>query len=193
MPGSRPPLKDSYSVVFHRGGKSVQILSSRKDDAKQMNAWDEIKQNLAKNKRRGLSELGGANLVQRAAERLPDRVAVPNEFTRDWMQTEYAGLVRAIIRDETLPVSAVSMRRAAVETAGYEPHLCIRDPARLEQPPAEPQVHFRQLRRRLLQPVRPCGGESGGHQPVAQLQPAVHLWRRGHGQDAPDARHRPRR
>ena len=56
---------------------------------------------------------------------------------------------------------------------------------------AQPEVHLRQLRRRLLEPVRPRGRARGGRDPLEVLQPALHLRRRGARQDAPDARDRP--
>ena len=77
-----------------------------------MNAWEEIKQSLAKRVRTEAFQ----NWVARTSyKNLADgclTVTVPNELTRDWMQTEYAGLVRSIIRDHDLPVSAIEYETA---------------------------------------------------------------------------------
>ena len=56
----------------------------------------------------------------------------------------------------------------------------------------ESQVHLRRIRDRLRQPVRACGGARGGGAAFQGLQPAVPVRRRRHGQDPPDAGHRPR-
>ena len=57
---------------------------------------------------------------------------------------------------------------------------------------AQLALHLRRLRHRQRQPVCACRGIGSGRAPFARLQSAVSVWRRGHGQDAPDARHRPR-
>ena len=53
-------------------------------------------------------------------------------------------------------------------------------------------LHVRCLRDRQRQPVCARRGAGGGRAAFARLQSAVPVWRRGYGQDAPDARHRPR-
>jgi chromosomal replication initiator protein len=77
-----------------------------------MNAWEEIKQNLAGRVRAEAFQ----NWVARTSYKsLIDgclTVVVPNELTRDWMQTEYAPLVRSIVRDKDLPVSAIEYETA---------------------------------------------------------------------------------
>ena len=56
--------------------------------------------------------------------------------------------------------------------------------------PAEPEVHLRDLRHRLVQPVRPRGRGRGRRGAGQGLQPAVHLRRLRAGQDPPAARDR---
>ena len=53
-------------------------------------------------------------------------------------------------------------------------------------------LHLRRFRHRQRQPVCPRGRAGGRGTALARLQSALPLWRRGYGQDAPDARHRPR-
>ncbi len=57
--------------------------------------------------------------------------------------------------------------------------------------PPQPQVHLRELRRRLLEPVRPRRRPRGRRDPLEVLQPALHLRRRGARQDPSHARDRP--
>ena len=56
----------------------------------------------------------------------------------------------------------------------------------------QPALHLRRLRDRQRQPVCPRCLAGRGRAAFARLQSALPLWRRRHGQDPPDARHRPR-
>ncbi len=58
------------------------------------------------------------------------------------------------------------------------------------RPLRQPAIHLRQLRRRLLQPVRPRRGARRRRVAVALVQPALPLRRRRSGKDPPDARDR---
>src|SRR3974390_2653068 len=77
-----------------------------------MNAWEEIKQNLAGRVRAEAFQ----NWVARTSYKsLIDgclTVVVPNELTRDWMQTEYAPLVRTVILEKDLPVTKIEYEAA---------------------------------------------------------------------------------
>ena len=55
-----------------------------------------------------------------------------------------------------------------------------------------PRYTFDNFRDRQRQPVCPRRRAGSRRAAFARLQSAVPVWRRGHGQDAPDARHRPR-
>ena len=57
---------------------------------------------------------------------------------------------------------------------------------------AQSPLHLRQLCDRQRQPVCPRRRAGRRRTPIARLQSALPLWRRGNGQDPPDARHRPR-
>jgi chromosomal replication initiator protein len=99
------------------------------DGERKMNAWEEIKQNLAKRVRTEAFQ----NWVARTSYKdMVDgclTVLVPNEMTREWMQTEYAGLVRSVIRDRDLPVStveyetALNLESGPAETTPFEEAL----------------------------------------------------------------------
>ena len=78
--------------------------------------------------------------------------------------------------------------RAAVDCA--RPPRAVR---RQRRQPAEPEVHVRDVRHRLVQPVRPRRRGRGGRVAGQGVQPAVHLRRLRAGQDAPAARDRPLR
>ena len=75
-----------------------------------------------------------------------------------------------------------------------------RQPARPEQSAlrlvdgraAQFALHVRQFRYRQWQPIRARGFARGRRASLARIQSAVPVWRRRNGQDAPDARHRPR-
>ena len=113
-----------------------------------------------------------------------------------WLETEYARLVRSRdSRSLDLPVRHVSYESAATAGKGTEPAMLRpRRTASREaaSQPLESEIHVRFLCGGRVQPVRARRRAIGGHQPFAQLQSAVYLWRRGHGQDPPDACHRPR-
>ena len=59
--------------------------------------------------------------------------------------------------------------------------------------PAEPEVHLRHLRHRLVQPLPPRGRRRGRRGPGPRVQPAARLRRLRAGQDPPAPRDRPLR
>ena len=120
------------------------------------------------------------------------RVTVPDQVTKDWMEQEYAEDIRETIRELNLAGGAGGLHDAtAPRSRGADRGASRRNPM-FASPSSQlnPKFTFRQFRGGLLQSVRARGGARGGHQSFAQLQSAVHLRRRGHGQDPPDARHR---
>jgi chromosomal replication initiator protein len=83
-----------------------------------MNAWEEIKKQL----KTRISGEAWENWVARTAFRgLVDgmlRVDVPDELTREWMQTEYSGHVQSIIRDGGLRITSVVYESASLNGDG---------------------------------------------------------------------------
>jgi chromosomal replication initiator protein len=72
-----------------------------------MNAWERIKQQLKTRISGEAYQNWVARTVYRGLVSGQLRVEVPDELTREWMQTEYSGHVQAIIRDGGLPVTEV--------------------------------------------------------------------------------------
>jgi chromosomal replication initiator protein len=111
--------QEAHKSLFHSMWESCGKRVSLPPDATTMNAWDEIKQELSKR----ISAEAFQNWVARTSFRgLTDgrlRVDVPDELTREWLQTEYAGHVQAIIREGNLAVSQVTYEATAGN--GFEP------------------------------------------------------------------------
>ena len=138
------------------------------------------------------------------------RIAVPNGFAKDWLETRYRSLISQTLARivgysvQVEFVVEVDGRDAATATARGAGDRDRRRPAaspqvRLEptrvggeggddQP--QPALHLLELHRRLGQPARPRGQPVGRRAPGPRLQPALPVRRRGPRQDPPDARHR---
>ncbi|MBI1895491.1 MAG: chromosomal replication initiator protein DnaA [Acidobacteria bacterium] len=71
------------------------------------NVWDQIKHLLA----RQISGEAYRNWVEKTSFRLLEgdqlRILVPNDATREWMETEYTDRVRDIVRDLNLPIRCI--------------------------------------------------------------------------------------
>ena len=149
-----------------------------------MNPWDRIKKELEIK----LSPESYQNWISRieyiGMDGVTLLVSVPDETTKQWIAAEYAAEVLQVSKRLGLQIEKVEY----LLPSSREP---VEMDARRSQFP-QPEIHLRQFRGGRLQSVRACRGAVGGHQSIAQLQSAVHLRRRGHGQDASDARHRPR-
>ncbi len=140
------------------------------------------------------------------------RVALPNDFTRDWVESHFSALVSAAAREaigQDLPVSFVisdgpsvssETRPAAppsAEALGPAPvtaHGPVNERDELgaalprhDRARPEPEVHVRPLHHRVVEPLRArCRAcRRGGAGPG--LQPALHLRRHRPRQDAPAA------
>ena len=138
------------------------------------------------------------------------RIAVPNGFAKDWLETRYRSLISqtlARIVGYSVQVEFVvgpaaagrrgrrrggrpgRPRRGAAGQPARPPRADARRwRGRRDQP--QPALHVQQLHRRLGQPPGPCGQPVGRRAPRARLQPALPVRRRGPRQDPPDARHR---
>ena len=134
---------------------------------------------------------------------------LPTRFLRDWVRGHYADKLNELWQQEDARVRRVDIRvgGAVAAVAGLPPMAGPVPAVAPAQAPcsarprgraegghgraAGPTLRVRQLRGRQAQRVRlrlrPPGG-GAAEQPG--LQPAVPVWRRRPGQDAPDARHR---
>ncbi len=117
-------------------------------------------------------------------------LSVPNDFTREWIESHFLGLITAALKDAT--GHEVHVRLTVRNGNGATPDA----PARDETPPApepepmvgmSPEVHVRPLRDRLVEPLRPCGCARRRRGAGAGVQPALHLRRHRPRQDAPAA------
>ena len=125
----------------------------------------------------------------RARPRTPSSLAVPNNFTREWIEGHFLDLIRAAVRDASGQGAAIALtvrtRRLAAPAA---------DRRRAGARPActaQPEVHVRLVRHRLVEPLRARGGARGRRGAGAGVQPAVHLRRHRARQDAPAPGDRP--
>ena len=143
------------------------------------------------------------------------RIAVPNGFAKDWLESRYRSLISQtlarivgysvqvefvvgtapeVAEEPRTPASRARDRRANGRSrprARQQVRLeadAGRRRGRLDQP--QPPLHVRELHRRLGQPPCPCGEPLGRGAAGARLQPAVPVRRRRPRQDPPDARHR---
>ena len=104
-------------------------------------------------------------------------LAVPNDFTREWIEGHFLDLIGAAVRDATgherriqlSSSSARSSRRARSQDA----------PAQTRAPAFEhePEVHVRLVRDRLVEPLRARGRARRRRGAGAGVQPALHLRR----------------
>ena len=85
----------------------------------------------------------------------------------------------------TAPPTAARVERRRPSARWRRPTRCGG-----QRQPAQPEVHVRDVRHRLVQPVRPRGGGRGGRVAGEGVQPAVHLRQLRAGQDPPAARDR---
>ena len=136
------------------------------------------------------------------------RIAVPNGFAKDWLETRYRSLIsqtlaRVVgysVQVEFVVAPTARPRRGRRGAAreprparprrahpGRRPRGCG---GRRDQP--QPALHLLELHRRVGQPARARGIAVGRRAPGPRLQPAVPVRRRGPRQDPPDARDRQR-
>ena len=112
-------------------------------------------------------------------------VAVPNEFTRDWIESHFRGFVSAAARESsgrdhlrvsfvvgdrgpTPPVERPARRRGATAQGGAADR-------RLFRARAQPEVHVRHVHHRLVEPLRTRRGTRGCGGAGTGVQPALHL------------------
>ena len=116
-------------------------------------------------------------------------VVVPNDFTREWIEGHFLGFCPR--RRAARSAATCACALAVGEEDGTAPRPPTARPratgggrgaARVE-----PQVHVRQLRDRLVEPLRARRRARGRGGAGAGLQPALHLRRHGPRQDAPAA------
>ena len=129
------------------------------------------------------------------------RIAVPNGFAKDWLETRYRSLIsQTLARIVGYSVQVEFVVRAVEPAPAAEAQQPRSQPAgppragpgRRRGRRLEPQsaLHLRQLHRRLGQPPRPRRQPVGGRATRPRLQPALPVRRGGPRQDPPDARHR---
>ena len=114
------------------------------------------------------------------------RVGVPNAQFREWLSKNYLGVLQEAVAEAGQPGLRVSF-----EEMSEEPAAARAPPPRARVDPPQPEVHLRELRRRLLEPVRPRRRARRRRDPLEVLQPALHLRRGRPRQDPPHARDRP--
>ena len=124
-------------------------------------------------------------------------LAVPNDFTREWIEGHFVELIRAAMKDATGAERRLRLTVAgpAAGAAGAaDARLGRRRAGRLRRPAArrrhQAEVHVRLVRDRLVQPLRARGRARRRRGAGAGVQPALHLRAHRPGQDAPAARGR---
>ncbi len=159
-----------------------------------MNPWDLVKAQL----QNSLSTESFQNWVNRTQFlELRDStlyVLAPDQQTREWMESEYGERVRACLISLAIPARTVVYEirangRPVQVTSNLEESLEADLDSTLSN--LNPKFTFDSFVVGACNQFAHAAARIGGHQSFAQLQPAVHLWRRGDGQNASDARHRP--
>ena len=125
-------------------------------------------------------------------------LAVPNDFTREWIEGHFLGLIGAAVQDVDRLASAdraAARRRRPRREDGRgagrgraSRAAPIASPARERR--LQPEVHVRLVRHRLVEPVRARGRARRRRGAGPGVQPALHLRRHRPRQDAPPARDR---
>ena len=132
-------------------------------------------------------------------------VAVPNEFTRDWIESHFRGFVSAAARESSgrdhlrrllrrrrsrsdSRSRSVSARRRGSDRAAAELQAGDSSGRR-----AQPEVHVRHVHHRLVEPLRARGGTRGCGGAGTGVQPALHLRLDRPREDPPPAGDRPLR
>ena len=124
--------------------------------------------------------------------------AFPNDFTRDWIEGHFRGLIGAAIRDVTGEERPIELRVADIlpspmpsslgdevgEALVVAPVVIERIPGRPGERRLQREVHLRLLRDRLVEPLRPRGRARRRRSAGAGVQPALHLRRHRPRQDA---------
>ena len=133
------------------------------------------------------------------------RIAVPNGFAKDWLETRYRSLISQTLArvvgysvQVEFVVTGAARRRRRPRPSPPSPSAL--EPTRVGAPEGagrrrdlpQPALHLLELHRRVGQPARPRRVAVGRRAPGPRLQPAVPVRRRRPGQDPPDARHRQR-
>ena len=136
------------------------------------------------------------------------RIAVPNGFAKDWLETRYRSLISQTLArvvgysvQVEFVVQRATARRRRQAAAGTErrparprrahPGRGARGRGRRRDVPQR-ALHLLELHRRLRQPARPCRLAVGRRATRPRVQPAVPVRRRRPRQDPPDARDRQR-
>ena len=114
-------------------------------------------------------------------------LAVPNNFTREWIEGHFLDLIRAAVRDASggdrvvvrlvVDDSLASRRRGAASARADGRH--------------QPEVHVRPLRHRLVEPFRARSSSGCSRDARPGVQPALHLRGNRPRQDAPAPGDRP--
>jgi len=112
-------------------------------------------------------------------------LGVPNDFTRDWIEGHFRGLIGAAIRDVTGAERPIELRvtefagslASEAEDGGSEPVrapvVLAADPGTARERGLQREVHVRFLRDRLLEPIRACRSARGRRSAGAGVQPAA--------------------
>ena len=125
-------------------------------------------------------------------------VVAPSDYVRDWLAKHYVGLIQdaaaeavglpVTIELGAVPPEEVTPQRDPADPPNTSRSLNVRPSA---PGPAVPELHVRDVRRGAVQPLRARRRDGGRrHATVEGVQPAVHLRRRGSGQDPPARRDR---
>ena len=129
------------------------------------------------------AEAGG----RRADRRHVHDRASPNDFTREWIESHFLGLIQAAVPRLDRPGAPDPADGQATQGGGRGAAVEQRRALGRRARRAEPEVHLRPVRDRLVEPVRARGRARRRRGAGAGLQPALHLRRHRAREDAPDA------
>ena len=160
-----------------------------------MNSWEKILQHMERRVNPHSFATWFLPTKQEGGDNGKVVVRVPSRPFRKRLTETYGELLQAVLVEVGMPdvqlsfvcnepEPATAPRRGGTQQAGAPGF-------RQRRSSAQPAVHVRLVCRGRLEPVRACRRAGRGRSAFEGLQPALPLWRRGHGQNSPDAGHRP--
>ncbi len=160
-----------------------------------MNSWEKILQHMERRVNPHSFATWFVPTKQEGADNGTLVVRVPSRPFRKRLTETYGELLQAVLVEVGMADVQISFvcnePEPATAPAAAGPTQAGAPGFRQRGSSAQSAVHVRFVRGGRLEPVRACRRARRGRSAFEGLQPALPLWRRGHGQNSPDAGHRP--
>ena len=189
----------SVACIFHSFSTSVEIagmaLFAIFEGSEGMNSWEKILQHMERRVNPHSFATWFRPTRQEGAENGKLVVRVPSRPFRKRLTETYGELLQAVLVEVGMPDTQLEFRLHRDRSRAAPPANRPRKQTRLDFDSVDHQLNPRYTFDTFVvggvEPVRACRGAGRGRSALEGLQPALPLRRRGHGQDPPDAGHRP--